>query len=136
MTVKSTQDTQPSRTLSTSPRKNLHAPIYNHRIVLTTYPGQLGVNPIPLNWGNADPKKRGPILSSRLPSNLKMRNAIGALGGSYSIYRALAIAIGELSPAHKPDLKNTTPPVDIGKSLYRFSLSLHYLLLHDFRTTI
>jgi len=43
-----------------------------------------------------------------------MRNAIGALGGSYSVYRALAIAIGELDPMHKPDFYNTQPPVQIG----------------------
>jgi hypothetical protein len=72
------------------------------------------MNPIPLIWGEGDPKKRGPILASRVPSSLKMRNAIGAHGGSYSIYRALAVAIGELNPLHIPDFHNTLPPVDIG----------------------
>jgi hypothetical protein len=61
---------------------------------LTTYPGQVGINPIPLNWGNMDPDVRGPILASRNPDSLIMRNAIGAHGGSYCIYRALAVAIG------------------------------------------
>lgn len=62
---------------SPSKKKNLNAPMYNHRIVLTTYPGQLGVNPIPLNWGAMNPTERGPILASRIPESLKMRNSIG-----------------------------------------------------------
>ncbi len=37
-----------------------HAPkepqIYNHRIILTTYPGQVGINPIPMVWGNSNPE--------------------------------------------------------------------------------
>ncbi|KAJ3319724.1 Uracil-regulated protein 1 [Blyttiomyces sp. JEL0837] len=88
--------------------------LYNHRIVLTTYPGQVGINPIPLTWGHPDPRIRGPIVASRIPSSLKLRNAIGAHGGSYSVYRALAIAIRELEPSHKPNLHNTEPVVKIG----------------------
>ncbi|KAJ3102001.1 Uracil-regulated protein 1 [Phlyctochytrium planicorne] len=90
------------------------APLYNHRIILTTYPGQVGINPIPLNWGHPDPTIRGPIVASRNPSSLKVRNAIGAHGGSYSVYRALAIAIRELEPSHRPNLHNTQPVVKIG----------------------
>ncbi|KAJ3111649.1 hypothetical protein HDU96_005485 [Phlyctochytrium bullatum] len=90
------------------------APLYNHRIVLTTYPGQVGINPIPLNWGHPDPEIRGPIVASRNPSSIKVRNAIGAHGGSYSVYRALAIAIRELEPTHRPNLHNTQPVVKIG----------------------
>ncbi|KAI9208445.1 GTP cyclohydrolase N terminal-domain-containing protein [Polychytrium aggregatum] len=88
--------------------------LYNHRIVLTTYPGQVGVNPIPLIWGASEPEVRGPIVCSRIPESLKLRNAIGAHGGSYSVYRALAIAIRELEPHHKPNLHNTYPVVQIG----------------------
>jgi GTP cyclohydrolase II len=98
----------------TAPKRNLNAPLYNHRIVLTTYPGQLGVNPIPLSWGAKTAMERGPILVSRNPQSLKMRNAIGAHGGSYCVYRALAVAIGELSPTHKPDFFNTQPPISFG----------------------
>jgi hypothetical protein len=50
---------------------------------------------------------------SRLPSSIKLRNAIGAHSGSYSIYRALAIAMGTLSPTHKPDYTKTEPPFEI-----------------------
>lgn len=52
-------------------------------------------------------------MCSRLPSTIKQRNAIGAHSGSYSIYRALAIALGTLQPTHKPDYAQTEPPVDI-----------------------
>ncbi|KAI8928607.1 GTP cyclohydrolase N terminal-domain-containing protein [Entophlyctis helioformis] len=89
-------------------------PLYNHRIVLTTYPGQVGINPIPLAWGSIDPQTRGPIVASRNQASLRLRNAIGAHGGSYSIYRALAVAIRQLEPSHKPDLTNTEPVVQIG----------------------
>ncbi|PPQ70151.1 hypothetical protein CVT26_014444, partial [Gymnopilus dilepis] len=49
----------------------------------------------------------------RLPSSIKHRNALGAHSGSYSIYRALSIALGALSPQHKPDYAKTEPPVEI-----------------------
>ncbi|KAI9029287.1 GTP cyclohydrolase II [Hyaloraphidium curvatum] len=88
--------------------------LYPTRIVITTYPGQVGIQPIPLQWYEADPIKRGPVVSSRHPTTLKVRNAIGAYGGSYSIYRALAIAIGDLPPNHRPDFHNTSPPIRIG----------------------
>ncbi|KAJ3195389.1 Uracil-regulated protein 1 [Irineochytrium annulatum] len=99
-----------SRSLSSS----LVQPLYNHRIVLTTYPGQVGVSPIPLVWGHHDPALRGPIVASRAKSSIKVRNAIGAHGGSYSVYRALAIAIRQLEPGHRPNLRNTEPVVKIG----------------------
>ena len=52
---------------------------YSQRIVLTTYPGQVGINPVPLQWGEADPLKRGPVVASRHPSSIKIRNAIGRI---------------------------------------------------------
>ncbi|WP_347252175.1 GTP cyclohydrolase II, partial [Legionella sp.] len=63
-------------------------------------------------WGARDPKERGPIIASL--TNMKHRNAIGTHSGSYSLYRALAVAAGVLDPEHKPDLTDTTPPVAIG----------------------
>lgn len=46
-----------------------------------------------MNWGASDPQARGPIVASRQPKSLPLRNAIGAFGGAYSIYRSLAIAM-------------------------------------------
>jgi GTP cyclohydrolase II len=39
---------------------------------------------------------------------------IGAHGGAYSIYRALAVSSGTLNAGVKPDLTNTNPVIDIG----------------------
>jgi hypothetical protein len=84
------------------------------RIILTTYPGQSGIDPIPLDWGNSDPAKRGPVIVSRLQHTIRRRNAIGAHGGSYSIYNALAVASNNLDLEHKPDFTNTEPAANIG----------------------
>lgn len=61
---------------------------------VVAYPDQSGIKPVPLQWGAADGPARGPVVCSRLPSSIKLRNAIGAHSGSYSIYRSLAIAMG------------------------------------------
>jgi len=87
---------------------------FTSRIVLTTYPKQIGIKPLPMEWGNADPLKRGPVTVSRAPSTIRRRNAIGAHGGSYSIYYALALASKELNPDHRPDFTNTEPAINIG----------------------
>ncbi|KAI0647806.1 GTP cyclohydrolase N terminal-domain-containing protein [Trametes meyenii] len=87
--------------------------LYPGRVLLTTYPDQHGIKPYPLQWGASDATTRGPIICSRLPSSIKQRNAIGAHSGSYSIYRALAIAMGTLDPSHKPDYSKTEPAVPV-----------------------
>lgn len=51
----------------------------------TAYPGQVGVTPLPLKWGATDPMERGPVVASRHPSSIKIRNAIGAHNGSYAV---------------------------------------------------
>lgn len=89
-------------------------PSTTSRIILTTYPGQSGIDPIPLSWGAPDPLKRGPVVVSRMQSTIRRRNAIGAHGGSYSIYNALAVASSNLDLDHKPDFTNTEPAANIG----------------------
>lgn len=49
---------------------------------------------------------------SRHASTIGRRNAIGAHGGSYSIYFALANASGGIPFNHRPDFTNTQPVVD------------------------
>ena len=44
------------------------------RIILTTYPGQAGIDPIAMNWGNESPTERGPVVVSRSQSTLRRRN--------------------------------------------------------------
>ncbi|KAL2068358.1 hypothetical protein VTL71DRAFT_16456, partial [Oculimacula yallundae] len=84
------------------------------RIILTTYPGQSGINPLPMDWGHKDPQERGPVVVSRTQTTIRRRNAIGAHGGSYSIYYALAVASNEIAVDHRPDFTNTEPAANIG----------------------
>ncbi|KAJ3996472.1 GTP cyclohydrolase N terminal-domain-containing protein [Lentinula boryana] len=86
--------------------------LYPGRVLLTTYPSQHSISPYPLTWGSPTSSLRGPIICSRLPSTLPFRNAIGAHSGSYSIYRALSIALGTLDPRYKPDYTKTEPAVE------------------------
>ncbi|OIP72006.1 MAG: hypothetical protein AUK43_04590 [Oscillatoriales cyanobacterium CG2_30_40_61] len=81
-------------------------------IVLTSHPTSYGTKPIPINWGNADPRQRGPLIGTLTdPSH---RNVIGTHSGSYAIYRALAVVQGSLKTDHRADLTNTSPFVKIG----------------------
>lgn len=82
-------------------------------IVLTSHPSKSdGSKPLPVDWGAADPKLRGPIVATL--KNPGGKNAIGTHSGAYSLYRALAIAAGQLKAEHKPDLTNTAPAEAIG----------------------
>ncbi|KAI9266028.1 GTP cyclohydrolase N terminal-domain-containing protein [Sporodiniella umbellata] len=87
--------------------------MYPARVILTTYPNQHGIQPIPLTWGSSDAKSRGPVVASRHADSIKKRNSIGSYGGSYCIYRALAVAIGDLPFNHRPDFHMTEPTFDI-----------------------
>ena len=46
------------------------------RIILTTYPGQSGIDPVIMNWGAKDPAKRGPVVVSRAASTVRRRNGM------------------------------------------------------------
>ena len=81
-------------------------------ITLTSHPGQPGAGCVPILWGAKDPLVRGPVVGTVTES--RHRNVIGTHSGSYSVYRALAVASGALKPDHKPDLTNTAPAESIG----------------------
>lgn len=66
----------------------------------------------PIHWGAPTARERGPIIGSVLTT--ANRNVIGAHGGAYSVYRALAVSSGELNPSIRPDLKDTGPLIEIG----------------------
>ncbi|RYO90192.1 hypothetical protein DL764_008479 [Monosporascus ibericus] len=87
---------------------------FTSRIILTTYPKQNGIEPLPLDWGAPDASRRGPVVVSRSSSTIRRRNAIGAHGGSYSIYFALALASKQLNANHRPNFTNTEPAASIG----------------------
>ena len=80
-------------------------------IRLSSHPGGTA-KPVPIEWGAADAKARGPVLGSVRDG--ARRNVIGAHAGSYSLYRALAVAAGRLDPVHVPDLTDTAPAEPIG----------------------
>lgn len=44
------------------------------KIILTSYPGQAGVDPLPMNWGSKDPIMRGPVVVSRNHGTIRRRN--------------------------------------------------------------
>jgi GTP cyclohydrolase II len=81
-------------------------------IVLTSHPGKFGPQPVPIQWGHAEPRQRGPVIATLTQAGY--RNAIGTHSGSYAVYRALAVASGALEATHRPDLTNTTPAAIIG----------------------
>ncbi len=57
-------------------------------------------------------RDRGPIIGT--VSRPGDRNVIGSHGGSYALYRALAVSSGALDPIRRPDLTNTHPAATIG----------------------
>ena len=79
-------------------------------IRLTSHSGGQGA--LPIRWGAATPEERGPVAGAT--TNRSHRNVIGTHSGSYSVYRALAVAAGALTREHKPDLTNTAPTDVIG----------------------
>jgi GTP cyclohydrolase II len=81
-------------------------------IRLTSHPTGGKPHRFPINWGAPTAGARGPVIGSvTARSN---RNVIGAHGGTYSIYRALAVSSGALDPIARPDLKDTHPLIEIG----------------------
>lgn len=84
----------------------------HHHIKLTSHPDKYGPKPVPIQWGATSIEDRGPIIATT--TEHRHRNAIGTHSGSYSVYRALSIAAGNLKPDHKADLTNTSPAETIG----------------------
>ncbi len=81
-------------------------------IRLTSHPGSRRPARFPIVWGAADVEERGPVVATVNAGG--DRNAIGAHGGSYSVYRALAISAGAMDPQARPDLSDTAPVCEIG----------------------
>src|SRR3954467_11013804 len=81
-------------------------------IRLTSHPVPGGKPLFPINWGAPSARERGPIIGS--VSRQRDRNVIGSHGGSYAVYRALAVSSGALDPIRRPHLTNTHPAETIG----------------------
>jgi GTP cyclohydrolase II len=81
-------------------------------IRLTSHPGAGAQSRFPIHWDAKTARERGPVVATANAG--ADRNAIGAHGGAYSVYRALAVASGAMDPMVRPELVNTHPVVPIG----------------------
>jgi GTP cyclohydrolase II len=81
-------------------------------IRLTSHPEPGGKARFPIHWAAASARERGPIIGT--VTRPQQRNVIGSHGGSYALYRALAVSAGALDPIRRPDLTNTHPAAIIG----------------------
>jgi GTP cyclohydrolase II len=81
-------------------------------IRLTSHPSGGKAPRYPIRWAASTALERGPVIGSTTARD--DRNVIGAHGGAYSIYRALAVSCGSLDPNNRPDLKDTSPLIEIG----------------------
>ena len=81
-------------------------------IRLTSHPDPGAKVRFPIHWGAPTARERGPVIGT--VSQLGLRNVIGTHGGSYALYRALAVSSGALDPIRRPDLTNTFPAATIG----------------------
>ena len=81
-------------------------------IRLNSHPGAGTVSRFPLVWGAPTAQERGPVIGT--VNSGSDRNAIGAHGGAYSVYRALAVSSGAMAANNRPDLTNTAPTTPMG----------------------
>jgi len=79
-------------------------------IRLTSHPGAGAPLRFPIHWGAPTAQERGPVVGAATAD----RNIIGAYGGAYAIYRALAVSAGALNPNQRPDLTDTSPVFSFG----------------------
>lgn len=69
------------------------------KIILTSYPGQAGVDPLPMDWGNRDPVKRGPVVVSRHAGTIRRRNGMVYLILSESMSPQDLLSANQFIPA-------------------------------------
>ncbi len=81
-------------------------------IRLTSHPGQGTAGAPVIQWDAPTAAQRGPVVGTT--ANRSQRNVIGTHSGSYGVYRALAVAAGNLTRGHRADLTNTAPTDLIG----------------------
>lgn len=81
-------------------------------IRLTSHSSGGKPNRFPIEWGAPTARNRGAVIGSTTART--NRNVIGAHGGAYSIYRALAVSSGTLNPVARPDLTDTGPLIEVG----------------------
>jgi hypothetical protein len=65
---------QPPANIDSAPRRASVSK--TSKIILTSYPGQSGVDPLPMSWGDKDFSVRGPVVVSRHPNTIRRRNGM------------------------------------------------------------
>ncbi len=90
----------------------MDSPQAPRHIRLTSHPGQGPGGAPPIAWGAATAEARGPLVGTTTQRG--QRNVVGTHSGSYGVYRALAVAAGNLPRGHRADLTNTAPTDLIG----------------------
>jgi len=86
--------------------------VARRHIRLTSHSGGFGA--LPIAWGAPSAVERGPIVATT--TTRAHRNVIGTHSGSYSVYRALAVASGALKAAHKAQLDVMTSDPRLAES--------------------
>lgn len=72
----SQQYEQPPASVDSPPRRASVSK--TSKIILTSYPGQAGVDPLPMEWGAKDPAIRGPVVVSRHTNTIRRRNGMSS----------------------------------------------------------
>src|SRR5258706_9253118 len=80
----------PSSPSAPSSDSDSSAPPSSQHIRLTSHAGGHGA--LPIHWAAATAAERGPVVGTT--TKRSHRNVIGTHSGSYSVYRALAVASG------------------------------------------
>ena len=110
MSADTTSPTVTATVPAVAPTTGVSGAAPRRHIRLTSHSGGFGA--LPISWGAPTAAERGPIVGTT--TTRAHRNVIGTHSGSYSVYRALAVAAGALKPQHKADLTNTAPTDVIG----------------------
>ena len=76
------------------------APNRPDHIRLTSHPDPEAKARFPIQWDAPTARERGPVICT--VSKPGLRNVIGSHGGSYSVYRALAVSAGALGSYARP----------------------------------
>jgi GTP cyclohydrolase II len=86
-------------------------PLFSQIHSVRSKPRLIPARHMPIHWGAHNPLDRGALVGTLTQRN--QRNVIGTHGGSYSVYRALSVASGQLDPDHRAELEDTQPLVQI-----------------------
>ena len=99
--------------------KAVHQP--ERRVILTTHPLQYSSSPMAINWGAADPQRRGPVVATLHAP--RSRNAMGTHNGPYAVYRAVSVRWNAARLGHATNPTPQTPQFTRRFLFYRWRRS-------------